>query len=323
MSASATEGPVKSASPMKIAVAYCICFLLWGSTWAVVKVGLQDLPPLHFVGTRMLVAGLALLPFARAGAAALDVRTGWRIVGLGLLQLTIPFGFLFTAQQWIPSSWSALLFSTFPVWLLLMGRVLMPDQPLTARKLVAAGLGLAGVVVLQHTQLGSLSMSGTALLGGLFTLVAAAVVAVANVLVRQHMSHVPPHVLTFGQTLSSGVLLLGAAALFEQGQPSHWTPRAIGALLYLALGGTVLTYQCLYWLLPRISLTALGAMALLDTLVAVVLGVVVLDEPLTSSLLVGGALILTSAALANRAAPESHAAPAETAAPERAEASGT
>jgi drug/metabolite transporter (DMT)-like permease len=302
-SATVVTVPAKPAPRWKILLAYATCFLLWGSTWAAVKVGLEDLPPLRFVGIRMLVAGVALLPFARSRGTTLGKGTGWRIAGLGMLQLAVPFGFLFVAQQWIPSSWSALLFSTFPVWLLLVGRVLLPDQPLTPRKLFAAALGLTGVVALQHQELTSLNISGQVLLGCVMTLGAASLVAVANVLVRTHMTHVPPHLITLVQTLSSAALLLSLSAMLEWNQPAHWTPRAVGALLYLALGGTVLTYQCLYWLLPRISLAALGAMALLDTLVAVTLGVALLGEPLTPSLLAGGMLILSSAALANREEP--------------------
>jgi drug/metabolite transporter (DMT)-like permease len=239
----------------------------------------------------------------------LGARTTWRIVALGCLQLGVPFMLMFVGQQWIPSSWSALLFSTFPVWLLLVGRVLMPDQPLTGRKLLAAGLGLAGVVALQQDQLGAMDVSGQGMLGCLLLLGSAAFVAVANVLVKQHMAHVPPHMLVFVQALSSAVPMLGLSFLLEADAPVNWTPRAVFAVVYLAVGGTVVTYQLLYWLLPRISLSALGTMALLDTLVAVLLGVVVLREPLTVSLLVGGTLILSGAGLANLMPPEVTPAP--------------
>jgi drug/metabolite transporter (DMT)-like permease len=284
--------------PLKLAVAYCTCFLLWGSTWAVVRAGLDDLPPLRFAGIRMLVAGLLLLPFARVQGAQLGARTTVRLMGLGCLQLAIPFGLLFIGQQWVPTSWASLLFSTFPVWLLLVGRVLLPDQPLTAPKLLAAGLGVTGVLALQHSQLGQMAASHQVWLGGLLILVSTGLMALANVLVKRHMAHVPPHVLVFVQTLTSAVPLLGASFLLEGGQPSNWTPRAVMSVLYLALGGTVLTYQCYYWLLRRLSLTAVGVMSLMDTLVAVALGVMMLREPLTPSLLVGGTLILSSAALA-------------------------
>jgi drug/metabolite transporter (DMT)-like permease len=297
------------AGPLKIALAYCICFTVWGSTWAVAKVGLEDLPPLRLVGTRMLLAGLLLLPFARSKGAVLGARTTWRIVALGCLQLGAPFMMMFVGQQWIPSSWAALLFSTYPVWLLLVGRVLMPDQLLTGSKLLAAGLGLAGVVALQHDQLGALDVSGQGLLGVLLLLGSAALIAAANVLVKQHMAHVPPHMLVFIQALSSSVPMLGLSFLLESDEPVRWTLRAVLSVVYLALGGTVVTYQLLYWLIPRISLSALGTLALLDTLVAVVLGVVVLREPLTVSLLVGGTLILSGVGIASFIPPAGTPAP--------------
>ncbi len=268
------------------------------------KVALEDLPPLRLVGVRMLVAGLVLLPFSHAQGGALGARTLTRLVGLGALQISLPFGLMFVGQQWIPSSWSALIFSTYPVWVLLVGRALLPDQFLTPRKLLAAALGVAGVVALQYAQLGSAAVSGPGMVGGLLILLSAVFCAVANVLLKKHMGHVQPHLLVCVQTLTGALPLLAASLLLEAQAPAHWTPRAVFSLLWLALGGTVMTYQLLYWLLPRISLSALGAMAMLDTLVAVVLGVVLLHEPLTASVLTGGALILSAAALANLAPPE-------------------
>jgi drug/metabolite transporter (DMT)-like permease len=296
MATLSARGP---ADTLKIVLAYCICFITWGSTWAVAKIGLEDVPPLRLVGVRMLVAGAVLLPFIRPHVTALGTGTLWGIIGLGTLQIGFPFAMMFIGQQWVPSSWAALLFSTYPVWVLVVGRALLPDQLLTPRKLLAAALGLLGVVALQNTQLGGLTLSGLGLAGCLLILGSAGFCAVANVLVKRHLGHVAPHLLVCVQTLSSALPLLGASFLLEGGQPAHWTPRAVFAVLWLALGGTVVTYQLFYWLLPRISLSSVGAMALLDTLVAVVLGVGLLHEPLTASLILGGMLILSAAALAN------------------------
>ncbi|XXF79085.1 DMT family transporter [Myxococcaceae bacterium GXIMD 01537] len=287
------------ASRARILLAYIACFVTWGSTWAVVKLALEDLPPLLFAGARMLLAGLVLLPFARIHRSGLGARTLGLLTCVGLLQIGVSYGMMNVAQQWIPSSWSALLFSTFPVWLLLVGRLLLADQPLTAPKLLSAALGLAGIVALQHEHLSSLSFSGRVVAGCLLTVVAAMLVAIANVLVRRSLSHVPPRINVCVQTLTSSVLLLAVAAVVEADRPVHWTPRAVGAVVYLALCATVVTYMLLYWLLPRVPLSAVGAMPLLDTLVAVLLGVVLLNEPVTLSLVAGGALILGGAAIAN------------------------
>jgi drug/metabolite transporter (DMT)-like permease len=229
----------------------------------------------------------------------LGARTGWMLVGVGVLQIALPYGLLFIAQQWIPSSWSALLFSTYAVWLLLVGRLLLPDQPLTPLKLISAGLGLAGIVALQHEHLRGLSLSGVVVLGCVLTLLATVSIALANVLVRSSLGHVSPGLSVCAQTLSSSVLLLAASFAFESSQPAHWTPRALLVIAYLAVGATALTYQLLFWLLPRVPLAVVGAMPLLDTLVAVGMGVWMLGERVDSSLVLGGVLILSGAALAN------------------------
>lgn len=286
-------------SRLRLLAAYTACFVLWGSTWSVIKVGLEDLPPLLFAGARMSLAGLVLLPLARPWRAEWRGNDFRRLLVVGFLQIGLPYGLMFVGQQWLPSSWAALLFSTFPVWLLLVARFLLPGNALTPLKIVSAVLGVAGVATMQLEQLRGASLGDAALVGALATLAAAAVVAVANVLARKHLTHVSPSVSVCVQTLFSGALLLGASLLMEQDRAVAWTPRAMGALVYLALGATVLTYQLLYWLLPRVPLAAIGAIPLLDTLVAVSLGVVLLDERVTLPLIAGGALILTGAGLAN------------------------
>ncbi|HEX5748514.1 MAG TPA: EamA family transporter [Archangium sp.] len=299
------------ASRARLLLAYLACFVLWGSTWSVVKVGLQDLPPLRFAGVRMLLAGLVLLPFSGLLRVRPGARTLGMLMGVGVLQIALPYGLLFVAQQWIPSSWSALLFSTYAVWLLLVGRLLLPDQPLTPLKLLSAGLGLSGIVALQYEHLHGVGLTGLVLAGCVLTLVATVSISLANVLVRRSLAHVPTRLSVCVQTLSSSVLLLAASAALESHLPGHWTPRALLSITYLAVGATALTYQLLFWLLARVPLAVIGVMPLLDTLVAVLLGVGMLGERVDASLLVGGALILSSAALANL--PSSPPAPAPSA----------
>jgi drug/metabolite transporter (DMT)-like permease len=76
-----------------------------------------------------------------------------------------------------------------------------------------------------------------------------------------------------------------------------WTGRALGSIGYLALGGTVLTYVGLYWLLPRVSLVAVGSIPLVDTTVAVALGTLVAGERLSAAMVAGAALVLLAAGL--------------------------
>jgi drug/metabolite transporter (DMT)-like permease len=103
----------------KVFTAYAICCLAWGSTWLVIKIGLDDLPPLRFAGLRMVIACAVLAPFAvrafRAGHR--PTRTEWRDIAFGgTLQIGLSYALVFVSSQWIPSSLSAALFATFPIW---------------------------------------------------------------------------------------------------------------------------------------------------------------------------------------------------------------
>jgi drug/metabolite transporter (DMT)-like permease len=286
----------------RVRAAYLACCLLWGSTWMVIKLGLRDLPPLLFAGTRMLIAAAVLLPFAaRAGLRGHGRRAVSWMAFVGVLQIGIPYALLFAGQQWVPSGLAAVLFATFPVWLALVARVLLRDQPLTPRKIAAAILGIAGVALLQLPAIRGQALSPLAAAGGALVLGASVVVAFANVLVRRELGAYPPIVIAFVQVLAGAVLLVALAAALERGRPAFFTPTAVFALFYLAVLGTAVTYLFLFWLIPRVPLSAIGAIPLLDTTVAVILGTAVLGEAVGWPLLAGGALVLTGAALANQA----------------------
>ena len=156
------------------------------------------------------------------------------------------------------------------------------------------------MAVLEAPHLLHLEASGRLALGGALILFASVVVALANVLVRRDLVHVSPLAMTTGQAAVGSVVLLLAAALLERGRPAHLTPTSLLALGYLSVGGTALTYLGLYWLVPRISIAAIGALPLLDTTVAVTLGAVVLHEPVGWPLAAGGGMVLAAAGLAAR-----------------------
>jgi drug/metabolite transporter (DMT)-like permease len=286
----------------RIVLVYVVIAFLWGSTWSVIRIGLDDLPPLLFAGVRMGIAALVLAPFALRGGTlrVLTGEAGPRIAVVGLFQIALPYGLMFAAQQWVPSGLAAILFATFPVWIALLARVLLPGERLTAAKIVAALLGISGVAVLQLRQLGGLEGSARLALGGGLIVLASIVVALANVLVRRHLLAVSPLAMTTGQTAVGAVALLAAALLLERGRPAVFTPSALGALAYLAVFGTALTYLGLYWLVPRVPIAAIGALPLLDTTVAVALGALLLRERLGWDLALGGAMVLAAAALASR-----------------------
>ncbi len=282
----------------RIVAVYLLCCAVWGSTWVVIAAGLRDLPPLLFAGSRMLVAAALLAPVTLPEVLRLESRVWRRLAGLGVLQIALPYGLMFAGQQWTPSSLAAILFASFPVWVAILGRAVLGER-LTRRRAVAVTLGVLGVLVLQSPSLRRLSASGPLALASTLILAASISAALANVLAKRYtVGRVSPLAMVFAQALPAGALLLAGSAMLERGRPAAFTLSAMGAVAYLAVCGTVLTYGCLYWLLPRVPLSFVATIPLLDTTLAVCLGALLLRERLGWHLALGGAMVLGAAVLA-------------------------
>ncbi len=286
----------------RILLLYSVCCLVWGSTWLVIKIGLADLPAFRFAGFRMAIACATLVPLAlRRGLPRLRPVAWGHVAIAGFLQIGLSYAFVFAAEERISSGLTAVIFASFPIWVGLFAHGLLPGEPLTPLRLASALLGLAGVGLLEAPALRGFSLDRTTALAALLPLGSAVVSAFSNVWIKKKLAEVPPAVNLWGQTLVGSAFLLLLSAASEGGKEAHWTPRAVGALLYLSLLGTVIAFLALLWLIPRVPMASIGAIPLIDTLIAVALGAAVLREPVGWRLLAGGALILAGAALANQA----------------------
>ncbi|MDQ5857602.1 MAG: EamA family transporter [Acidobacteriota bacterium] len=292
-------------SPLKgrALLVYLFLCAIWGSTLLVIKIGLQYFPPLRFAGWRIALACLVLVPFAFRRSNSRPNGHELRYMALaGFLQIGLFYALTFTAQQWIESGLSALLFATFPICAGVFAHFLLPNEPLTPRTVGGAGLGLAGVALIEGTAiLRALEKDFGALVrGGGLVFLAAIVSAWASVLVKKHLGRLDPIFNVWGETLVGAAFLVPLAALVERGSPSRWTPSAVGSLVYLAVLGTSVTFVGLFWLIKRVPIAVVSTIPLVDTVIAVALGALFLHERLPARTLAGGALILTGVFLATR-----------------------
>jgi drug/metabolite transporter (DMT)-like permease len=279
--------------------AYLVFSALWSGNWLVIRIGLADLPPFLFAGLRLALACVLLagvvLGRTRGPVSGRQIRF---IALVGFLQIGVSYACVFTAEQWIESGLAALLFATFALWVGLFAHWLLPDEPLTARTVAAALLGVTGVAVIQGPAvLRALSNPlGKLAAGGLLVLVSSLVSAYAVILIKKHLRGVPAFTSVLGQSVVAAVVLLGASAGFERGAAVRWTPGSIGAVAYLGVLGT-LTFVGTQWLVPRVPAPVVGSFPLINTALALVWGSLLGRERLTAQALAGGALILAGVAL--------------------------
>jgi drug/metabolite transporter (DMT)-like permease len=273
--------------------------LIWGATWLFIKIGLADVPPFTFAAIRFFIAAVPLFVLLRVRRTPLPRKmSDWVLtVSTGVLGFAIGYGLVYWGEQHISAGLTAILFTTYPLFGLVFAHFLVPGEPITMRRLVGVVLGIAGVALIFGEQL-TLGSSG-AMLGSLAVVVSAACAALSSVLIKARGGHLDPAFLTVAQILTGAVPLLVVGLLLE-GSPFdlHWTPMALVSLAYLAFFGSSLAFVIWYWLIRAIKVTTAQLLPFVNTLVAVVLGAVVLDEELGWRALAGGAAILLGLAVA-------------------------
>ena len=278
--------------------AFAVMCLVWGTTWKVIQIGLEGIPPFTGVSLRFAISALVLLVLS----AALGVKLGrtrreralWWINGL--LSFTISYGVVYWAEQWVPSGLAAVLFATYPLFVAVLGRVLLPSERVSRRELAAILVSFGGVVVIfldDFTALGGSQVSRAAAV----MLISPMAAAAGSLMVKRWGAGVHPFSLTaVPMAITAGIT--GAIALAtERTRDFHWNSVSIGALLYLALLGSVVTFTLYYWLLAYLPVKRLALVVYIIPVIAVLIGITQ-GEPLTGQILAGSAIVLAGVGLA-------------------------
>src|SRR4029079_9714311 len=278
---------------MKARIVWLILCGIWGSTWLFIKLGLADLPPITFAGIRFVIACTILFSLIRIRRIPLpQARADWILLATsGILSFGFNYGLVFWGEQYITSGLAALLQSTLPAFGLVFAHFHLPSERLTWPKIGGVLLGVFGVGVVFSNQL---AVSGRQALAGCVALVLSAMFAAySNVLVKRFGKHLNPAVLSAGQMLF-GLLLLLSVGIPLEGNPLnfHWTGMAVIAMLYLAIVGSVIAFLLYYWLVLNMDVTKSMLIALVTPVVAVILGMIVLDEEFGWRTLAGGAMVM-------------------------------
>jgi len=283
---------------MKARLVWLVLCGIWGSTWLFIKLGLEDLPPLTFAGIRFVISCAIILAIIRVRGLELPrARADWILLAVtGILSFGLNYGLVFWGEQHISSGLAALLQATLPAFGLVFAHFHLPGERLSWTKIGGVVLGVCGVAVVFSNQL---AVAGRQALAGCIALIlSAAFAAYSNVLVKAYGRKINPAIMAAGQ-MFFGLLLLFAVGLPMEGNPFrfHWTTMAVIALLYLAIVGSVIAFLLYYWLVQNMDVTKSMLIALVTPVVAVILGMIVLNEEFGWRTLAGGAMIMLGIAL--------------------------
>jgi drug/metabolite transporter (DMT)-like permease len=285
-----------------VAGALAALVLIWGTTWAAIRIGLLGVPPFTGAAARFAVSAALLLAAHRLFRVRLDTRPVARRLWLvnGILIFFVSYGTVYVSEQSLPSGLAAILFATYPLLVAVLAHFLLPGERGSVATWLGVALGLAGVVVIDSEDLAVLAGPRARIAATCF-LLSPLSTALANVLAKRWSDDVHPLTQTT-VPMAIGATCLGAgAALLERDLPVHWDARSVLCVGYLALFGSALTFGLYFWLLRRLAATRLALVAYGTPVVAVIVGAAFLGEPLTIREGVGALTVLAGVATAGSA----------------------
>ncbi|MGH9468237.1 MAG: EamA family transporter [Terriglobales bacterium] len=289
----------RTASPGRLFAASFAIYLVWGSAYLAMRVGLRTFPPLVMAGSRLLIAGVLMGTFAcmRGARIARDEWPG--VVAAACLLFLGGHGFLYWGQVRVTSGVAAVLFATIPLWMILIEGFSSTGIRLGFRAVSGLVLGTLGILLL----VGPAALLGAGrvdLVGAAAILVASLSWAVGSIVCSR--SRLPRSAALAGglEMLIGGALLLLAAPLLGETHGFHWAQVSRASWLavgYLVLFSSMIGFSCYLWLLQRASPARVSTYAYVTPLVAVVLGWALLHEAITMRTVGAIALLLSAVVL--------------------------
>ena len=302
--AASPRAPAGGRSPApgwQIWTALWIVYIVWGSTYLAIRVVVETIPPLLGAGVRFGVAGLvlvAVLALQRGFAAVRPTRA--QLGGAALVGLLLPGAnaVVSVAEQEVPSSIAALLIASVPLWVILL-RAGSGDR-VSLRGAGSVLVGFAGVALLVRPG----EQSGDATVLGLLACVGAALMWASGSFASPRLSLPRDPLSSVGwQMLLGGVAIVAVGLAIGEGgdvDVDAFSARSLLALAYLIVFGSWVAYTAYAWLLQNAPISKVSTYAYVNPVVAIFLGWLILDEVVTSTTLVGAAIIVASVALVVR-----------------------
>lgn len=289
---------------MNVAVYIALC-LIWSSTWLAIKYVIQDVSPLTGAAARFWIAVLIFLGVHlwRRISFPPDWRTRLGMVAWGFPQIGLGYALVYWAEQHISSGMTALLFAAFPFWVAAFSARLIKDETWSIGKFVGLVLGAIGVGVVCIDPECMASPSAPIAVAGI--LLATLTCGLGIVCIKRYYGKCDTAALTALQMLGGAVALTVAAFVVETPTDVSWTTQSIVATAYLAIFGSAVAFFGYFWLLKRVESTVVATITFVTPVIAIFWGWLLLDEPVSRWLIIGGVLVLVGVRTVVRSGPGS------------------
>jgi drug/metabolite transporter (DMT)-like permease len=273
--------------------------VMWGSSYLFIKLAVDSFGTFTLIAFRLLIgaAFLWLVVVMSRQTLPRDRKIYGHLLVMAIINITIPFTLITWAEQSVDSALAAIINATVPLFVLVIAPMFLPEEPIRVNGVVGLAVGFMGVVLIVSP--GLTSADGNPL-GELALLGSSLTYAIGNVYNRRNVRGLAPLIPAVFQ-VTFALLIVGGLALvlerpWETAQPDA---QAWFSVIWLGIFGSGMAYLVYFRLLGRWGATRTALVAYLLPVVGIVLGYLVLQEPIGPSLLAGTALITVGVALVN------------------------
>lgn len=280
-------------------VAFAIVCLVWGTTYLAIAVGIETLPTFLFSGSRFTAAGAILLLICaiRGEKIPREVAHWQNAAIVGLMLVGIGNIAVVWAEHHVSSGFAALLVAIAPFWMALMERLRGTTERLTTRKKIGMLIGFVGVTILVAPALDPRGMNVKFLAGVVALQIGSICWNYGSIRSKYNPVPASPLVTAAMQMVTGGVVVLAIGFAIGEAPAFYFTTRTLIAYLYLLVFGSIIAYGAYVYALSKLPTSTVSLYAYVNPAVAVLLGWVVLDEPLGWNSLIAMLVIFAGVAL--------------------------
>lgn len=283
-----------------VLLAFAAVYVVWGSTYLAIRIGIESFPPLILAGLRHITVGLFLYPVLRAKTGIKPTAAQWRTaIVAGALLLFVGNGGVSWAEQKVPSGVTAVLVATVSLWLVIVDWLRPGGVRPVARVVMGLLMGFGGLALL----VGPAHLGGSERvnpLGAAVLVIASLAWACGSLYAKHGGMPSSPMLAVAMQSLAGGVILLIAALFAGEFRELH--PGAISARSWLALGylivfGSGIGFSAYLYILHKSTAARVATYAFVNPVVALFLGWLIAGETITVRTILAAAVILTAVIL--------------------------
>src|SRR3954466_12979635 len=271
---------------------------MWGSSYLFIKLAVDDFGTFTLVALRLVVGALLLWTVVRVAKQPLprERRIYGYLLVMAVVNITIPFLLITWAEQSVDSSLAAILTSPVPLFAIVLSSLFLADEPIRVNGVAGLVVGFLGVIIITSPGLtsGDSSVTGElALLGAAFSY------AVGAVYSRRNVRGLPPMIPAVFQVSFAAIIVTVLALVVEHPWTATPDTEAIFSILWLGIFGSGLSYLLVFRLFSPWGATRTTLIAYVIPPVGIVLGVLVLHEPIDARIILGTALVVAGVGLVN------------------------